>query len=532
VATVSEAARAWVPPLELGRRSFRIGVGVVALGLAATVLALLDRRPPHEDETLVLFVGRGSLGDVLRTVLGHRGGAPLHFLLGWAIVHLGGGLTALRIASGVFAVAALPVIAMLGSRLAGRAAGLLAAALAAASWAVLFHAIYGRMYSLFLLTSALSYLALATALERGGRRRFTLWGLALLATIATHPYGALVLAAQVLSVLTLRRRLRSCAVTLAGVAVACTPFWWADAVLRGRFDAGLGGGGRLGNARSLLDYLGSVAGDFSAGWKPVRALVLVLALAGFVLLARRSRDAVLLVAPVFLVPALAFLVVRLGGTTSPESRHLIFALPFFALLVALALVRIGVVLRPAGLVVPVVATAALMSAEVAWAWHKTPPLFRGEPSGQAQARRDATGWLAARSRADDVLLGYEPLFLAAWERRPSVSREVIPRADPALAADALHSFSRPLGHGVWIFDASDTTNLLRRQTIPLVVPEPAGDFDVARFGPYLLIRTRRPLATPQQYVRTAERVLTLGRDLGIGDADIALHTIMLAGDRF
>src|SRR5919198_3066813 len=132
--------------------------------------------PPHEDEALALFVGRGSLPDVLHTVVAERGGAPLHFLLAWVVVHLGGGLTALRAVSLVFAVASVPLIALLGARLANRSAGLVAALFASASWVMLFHGIYGRMYSLFLFTSALSFLALLSALEHGGRRRFVLWG--------------------------------------------------------------------------------------------------------------------------------------------------------------------------------------------------------------------------------------------------------------------------------------------------------------------------------------------------------------------
>ena len=66
--------------------------------------------------------------------------------------------------------------------------------LASGSWVLLFHGIYGRMYSMFLFTSALSYLALLRALERGGRRAWALWALAVLLAVATHPYGALVLA--------------------------------------------------------------------------------------------------------------------------------------------------------------------------------------------------------------------------------------------------------------------------------------------------------------------------------------------------
>ena len=61
---------------------------------------------------------------------------------------------------------------------------------------LLFHGVYGRMYSLFLFTSTLSYLALLAALDAAACRRWALWALAVLAAVATHPYGALVLASQ------------------------------------------------------------------------------------------------------------------------------------------------------------------------------------------------------------------------------------------------------------------------------------------------------------------------------------------------
>jgi hypothetical protein len=528
VATVSEAARGWNPPLELSPRLWRLGVAATTIAVAVFVVVLLHRWPPHEDEALVLFVGRGSLGELFETVLGHRGGAPLHFLLGWADVRLGGGLTGLRLISGVFAAGSVPLVALLGSRLAGRAAGLVAAVLAAGSWVLLFHGIYGRMYSLFLFTSTLSYLALLAALEHGGRRRFALWGLALVAVVATHPYGALVCAAQGITVLALRQRLRPALATLGAVFVVCLPFWWADTVLKDRFAVGVGGGGRLGDPGSVVSYLLYVAGDFTSGWKPVRALALALAAIGFVLLARRSRGAVLVAAPVFLVPTIAFLAVHLGGSTSPESRHLIFALPFVATLVAVPIVRFGSVARPAALAATLV-VALLVGTEVAWARHKTPPLFSGEPQARSLARERATSWIVARARPDDVLLGYEPLFLGAWQRERTLSRQVIPRADPRLAAAALRGFGRPLGHGFWVFDASDTTNIVERPTIPDRSPGP--NFDVGRFGPYLVIRSRRPLVTPQAYLETAKRVLALGRELGIGDADVGLHTLLLAGER-
>ena len=68
--------------------------------------------------------------------------------------------------------------------------------------------VYGRMYALFLCTSLLSMLALLSALDRGGLRRWALWAAAILLCVATHPYGALVLASQGAFVLLARERLR------------------------------------------------------------------------------------------------------------------------------------------------------------------------------------------------------------------------------------------------------------------------------------------------------------------------------------
>src|SRR5919204_727178 len=134
-----------------------------------------------------------------------------------------------------------------------------------------FHGVFGRMYSLFLFTSLCAFLALLAG-------RFALWGVALVLLLASHPYAVLVVAAQALFVLLTRRRLRAALTTLAAVAVVGIPFWWADLVLRNRFDVGVGGGGRrLGSPQSVLRYLSSVAGDFSSHAHVWSACLLVLA---------------------------------------------------------------------------------------------------------------------------------------------------------------------------------------------------------------------------------------------------------------
>jgi hypothetical protein len=512
--------------------AFWAGTTAVAATLAAVLGWFLRTWPPHEDEALALFVGRGSLGHVLHTVVTERGGAPLHFAFAWLVVHLGGGLTGLRLVSLLFAVASVPLIELLGARLADRAVGVVAAALASGSWVLMFHGIYGRMYSLFLFTSLLSFLALLSALDHGGRGRFALWGLALLLMLASHPYAALVVAAQGLFVVLRRKRLRPALMTLAAVGIAGIPFWWADFVLRDRFGVGVGGGGpELGSPTSVLHYFWWVAGDFSAGHRAWSTPVLVLALVGTMLLWRRRPESVGLFACVVAVPGLAFMLATLNSTASPEARHLIFALPFFSVLLAVPLVEVG---RRGGRLGPAVAVTAvvvLLIGEVRWTHEKTPPIFDGDPPGETQARAAAAAWLASTYRPSDVLLGYEPVYLQAWEQNRSFSGHTLPRADPALLASALKEIPEPLGRGVWVFDASDTTNVKERQTIRYALPTPQAAFEARAYGPFLVIRSRNPLGTRTNYVAVSEEVMRLGRTLEIGDADINLRALLRAESR-
>jgi len=517
---------------DIAARWFWIAVAATASGVAVLLVVFLNTWPVHEDETLALFLGRGSLPHVLHTVIAERGGAPLHFVLAWAVVHLGGGLTGLRIVSLVFAVASIPVIAVLGSRLADRLVGVVAAVLASASWVLLFHGIFGRMYSLFLFTSAVSFVALLDALDRGGRRRFVLWAIALLATLASHPYAVLVVGAQALYVVLRGERRRAGLVTLGTVTLAAAPFWWADIVLRDRFGVGVGGGGtRLGSPRAVLDYLWGVTGDFAVGHHFWGGPVLVLAGSGFVLLSLRRRRSALLVLCVVAVPTIALLAAKLHASASPEARHMIFALPFFSTLVATAVVAIARARPPVTGGVALVMVALLLTGEVAWAHRKTPLLFDGQPRVEAHARADAARWLASTGSREDVLLGYEPIYLAAWQRNRAFSDNALPRADGELFASALRALPEPLGRGVWVFDASDTTNVRRRDTIRLALPWPRHAFVGRVFGPLLIIRSRRRLLTATRYLRVSERVMRLGRRLEIGDADVNLHAMLLATKR-
>jgi 4-amino-4-deoxy-L-arabinose transferase-like glycosyltransferase len=505
----------------VAERWFPLGVAACTVAVAGFLLARLTAWPPHEDETLALFVGRESLPDLFQTVQGERGGAPLHFLFAWLVVHMGGGLESLRLFSAFFAVASVPAIAALGNRVAGRVAALVATALVSASWMLLFHGVYGRMYSLFLFTSTISYLAFLRAIERGGRRGWVLWGGAMLVTIAAHPYGALVLASQGLYVLA-RARTREAIVALSVVSLLGTPFWYSDLVLAGRFEVGVGGGGdKLVGPLAVFEYLGHVAGDFTAGFAIALGAVLILAAIGAWRLWVENRAGAILTGCVIVVPLMALTLADLGDSSSPESRHLVFALPFFACLVALGLIEAA----RGRLSALVAMTCVLIAAEVAWGWDKTPPLYKGESSTRIEARHAASAWLASDARADDVLFGYEPVFLGAWERdRAGFSKTVVPRADANLALKVLRK-APALGRGVWVFDASDTNNFTQSMEIPLRFPTRKHRFEARVFGPYLVIRSREPTGTPKRFLEQSRAAELVGKSLYIGDADINLVTV-------
>ena len=310
-------------------------------------------------------------------------------------------------------------------------------------------------------------------------------------------------------------RLRQALVAGVAVVVLGTPFWLTNLVLADRFQVGVGGGGeKLGGPWPVARYLWRVTGDFTAGWWPLTILVAVLVLLG---LRRLPRPTIVLFACVLAVPALVFMSARLGQATSPETRHLIFALPFVAFAVAAGVVRLG---RFAP-----VALVALLAAQVAWTWERTPQLFEWEPDVRQTARADASAYLAETTRSEDVLFGFDPLFLGAWERDADFPLAVLPRADAKLALSTLQELDEPLGRGVWILDASDNNNFFRKLEIPLRSPEPRSAFEVRRFGPFLVIRTTAPTRTPAHYLERAAQALQVGKELYIGDADINLATV-------
>jgi hypothetical protein len=132
-------------------------------------------------------------------------------------------------------------------------------------------------------------------------------------------------------VLLTRSRLRQAIPAFAAVFLLAVPLWRSSLVLANRLEVGAGSGGGLRTPRQVFTYLWHVAGDSSAGYTEVLLIVFLFAIAGIVWLARTRPRSALLTVCVVITPMLFFLVGRFGGSSAPESRHLIFVLPFFAL---------------------------------------------------------------------------------------------------------------------------------------------------------------------------------------------------------
>lgn len=527
--STGENPRAWSRPSTHLFTPRSLAIAALTGGLGAFLLTRLGAWPPNEDETLVFFVSRQPVGELLHTVAGERGGAPLHFLLSHLVLLGWTSLTALRVLSALFVAASVPVVAALATRLAGRRAALLTVLLMALTWTTLYHGIYARMYGLFLFASALSFLLLLRALEGRSGLRWALWGLVALALLATQPYGALVLAVQGAYVLYLRaRRPRSLllpGVAFAAVGLVAIPLWLTYLHLASRFDigAGTGGASTLGSPLDVLAYLWTTLGDFTAGWTAATVPLGLVALVGLAVLARTRRDSAVLAGAVIVIPAAALFLTRSGTGLFLESRHLIFAAPFVAMALAVGLLAVARVAGTRGPVVLAVAVAAVLSLELAWGFAKTPWLFVGEPEARAEARAEAADWLAATGRADDVLFGYEPTYLDALAAGAPFGETFVPRADPTLALRTLRDTPAPLGRGVWVLDASDELVPTR---VRLEIPErsPGPGFEARAFGPFLILRTRGRTRTPERFLEATRAVQLLSRRLSIGDAFVNLGT--------
>lgn len=356
-----------------------------ALALAAAAAFLLMRtlpdiagKPWHEDEAVAGLIAARPLFDLLQIVVLDRGGAPLHFLLAHAAFAVDGSPQTLRWLSLVFALATIPLCYDLARRLAGPFAGLTAAALAATSQLLAVYATFGRMYSLFAFSAALSLDLFVRALDQPGRRTLTIATGAALVPVMVHPFGIFLFAAEAM-VAVWRWRLRAVPATALAIPLV-VPYLR----LGGRYapDVGMTAPG------AMLRALGGSAGGYGIGL----AVFIALAIVGAWTLPRAFAALGLLVV------ALPPLVLATLTADKLSPRHLIFVLPVWTTFVAAGLTRVpGRVFVTAA----AIAVAALAPTAVA------------DPRASTSDPTAAAAWVRTHVRGGDALYPYSPVFLAA-----------------------------------------------------------------------------------------------------------------------
>ena len=286
--TVGDGASETVPaPLA---RADRLAVlGLVAVGIVAR---FATGSPLWLDEALSVNIASlplGEIGDALR----QDGHPPLYYWLlhGWMAV-VGEGDVAVRSLSGLFAVAALPVLWALGRRRGGEAAGWTTVALMAVlPWAVRYGT-EARMYALGFLLVALGWLLADDLLDSASGWRWAALAGVTGAGVLTH-YWILFLGATAVVALAWR--------------------WW-------RVPDGRAGALRVGSALaagalafvpwvpSFLDQLASTGTPWASAARPTGALVeLLIGIGG-----GGHPEAILLGASFVVLVVLALLLVPRG----------------------------------------------------------------------------------------------------------------------------------------------------------------------------------------------------------------------------
>jgi len=314
----------------------------------------------------------------------------------WTAV-FGTSTLALRLPSLFAMTAATALLAVLGARLAGRRVGLLAGLAFAVVPTTARYAQEARPYSFAILFAILATLALVWLLDRPGWLRGAVYAAAVVGLGASHLIGVLLLVAH--GIVAAVRRDRGALVAWAAGAAAATvvllPLAW------------------LGHRQSA-----QISWLTPADWRTLVAVPDTIFGAGVVggfliavgLLAVSRREAAVLALSWALAPILALYLIG-EVTTIFWARYLLFTLPGFVLLAALALDRLSGTVAAAALV-----ALALLAA----------PAQTGirTPDGHNHATTAAAGVIAANERAGDGIAYALDEPVVPWEARDIVARYV------------------------------------------------------------------------------------------------------------
>lgn len=484
-----------------GRSSVHVlGVFTGMIVLLAQIVPDVRGKPIFEDEALAGLVSAHGLLDVLGTIH-DRGGAPLHFLLEELALSVDPSATALRLVSVVLAVATVPLCYDIGRRLLGATAGVASAVLAGSSQMLAVYGSFGRMYALFAFVAALAVDLFIRAVQVRTRGAVLAAAAAAWLLPATHPFGVVLLAAEVVvALLVWRPRSIRAAVAIVLAGCALVPFLFLDLRLASRFSAGASGGQSVVAPRRAAAVLGRGLGGFSGGRGPVFVLFVALALAGVVALWRRRERWFVALSVLALVGLPLLLVLARSDQAFSDhfsSRQLIFALPLWVALVGSGFAVAVEPLRP-------VLQAALLAlvAGLALASPSAVPDPRSLQSGTSARLAAAAAWLRGEITGDAVLFPNSPVFLAALSSARYA--RALPREQPVLVLRALRRATFPVP-SVFVAVPLDGVKVELRAAL-------RPGLRVRTFPSWLLLEGRGPYRDERQVLDRVELALAAARD--------------------
>jgi hypothetical protein len=471
-----------------------LALGGVAAGiglLLARVVPDVQGKPLFEDEAVAGLIGARPIAEIVVTTLWDRGGAPLHFLLVHLAFVFDESAASLRWLSVAFAVGAVAATFQLGRRLAGPVAGTTAALVVAASGMLGIYGSFGRMYALFALVAAIAADLFLRALELRTAQAAALAAAGAWLLPAVHPYGGIVVLVEALVALALwRGRPLRAALPTVLASLAMLPFAVADLRLAQRFEVSREQERTLATREEAWNQLESAVRAFAGGEAFLLVLFLALALAGGVVLLRRKPAFVAFAAVAFVAPPLLATLVRTGRAPDLSPRHLIYALPLYAVLVGAAVSRMP---RPLGwLAVAGVGVAATLGS----AGIPDPRSITYTAAlGSEEAVAEPAARLRTEIRAVDVLYPYSSVYLASLPEAGEAHG--LPRGQSQSLLAALDRLDYPVGA---VFVAVPTGSTL-------VAREEVGLRDARFYRSWLIVRSPGPFDSRDAVLQAAARVL-------------------------
>jgi hypothetical protein len=442
-------------------------------------------KPLFEDEAVSGLVSARPFGEVIATTMWDRGGAPLHFVLVHLAFLFDSSADALRWVSVVFAVGAVVLCYDLGRRLDGRVAGVAAAIVTAASGMLAVYGSFGRMYALFAFAAALAVDMFVRCVQRPTTGTVAAASAAAWLLPAVHPYGGIVVAVEAAIALVLwrGRPLRPAWPALIAL-LAMVPFAVADLRLADRFELSSGQKGRLATWAEARHQLEDAVRGFGGGSGWTFIVFLLLAAWGIALLLRRRPELVAWGLIAFAGPPLLSTLVRTGRAPDLSPRHLVFALPFFAAFVGVAVARIP------GRPLPLVGLAVVAALSTQGIPDPRSITYTAALGGKDPVAAPAA-WLQQEVEDSDILYPYSSVYLAALPQAGEARG--LPRAQVQSLLAALERIDYPAGD-VFVAVPIGTTG---------VGPVEHGQ----DFGSWLLIRTEGIFNDEEGVLHSIERSL-------------------------